>query len=82
MREATAGSRTARLAADFRQRAADVRSQILSRQGLPDDAPLAAAFVAPLRSCCPPSEGLREVEAEQASIHRHVVSLSDAVCES
>ena len=63
-------TRTGRLAQQFRLRAADVRSQLLQRHGLPDDAPLAAAFVAPLRSCCPPQEGLREVAREEAEYAR------------
>ena len=67
-------TRTGRLAQHFRTRAADVRSQLLQRHGLPDDAPLAAAFVAPLRSCCPPQEGMREIareEAESTARQRH-----------
>ena len=67
-------TRTGRLAQHFRTRAADVRSQLLQRHGLPDDAPLAAAFVAPLRSCCPPQEGMREIareEAESSARQRH-----------
>ena len=61
-------TRTARIAAELRTRAADARERFMSRHGLPADAPLAAAFVAPLKTCCPPQEGLREVEEEQATL--------------
>jgi hypothetical protein len=34
--------------------AAQLRSRFMSSSGLPDDAPLSAAFGGPLRACCPP----------------------------
>lgn len=44
--------------------AARMRSQFLAAQGLPPDAPLAAAFGGPLARCCPPD---RTMPSEAAS---------------